>query len=114
IKSAKQLPGQVEVLFQQVVDNTIGQKIQAPPGQRQQLISEISSQTFQEFNSILKPYFQYAPPVLAFALFLILWGLSFIFIWLGIGVGMIMYWLAKKAGLVRIETKTTEIEVLIA
>ena len=115
IQNSGQLPSQTQIFFQQLVNNTVGQKIQATtPDQRKQLIDEVASQTFQEFNVILRPYFQFAPPVLAFALFLILWGLSFVFIWVGIGVGMLLFWITKKTGVVRIETRTTEVEVLVA
>lgn len=114
IKSARQLPSQTQTLFQKIVNNTIGQKIQATtPGQRQMILNEIASQTFQEFNSFLKPYFQYAPTVLAFGLFLILWGLSFIFVWLGILAGLVMYWILKKSGVIRTENIDVKSEVLI-
>jgi len=114
IKSAHQLPGQTQIFFQQIVDNTIGQKINAStPGQRQQILNEIASQTFQQFNAFLGPYFQYAPPVLAFGLFLILWGLSFLFIWLGVAIGMLLFGILKMTGLVRIENEDVSAEMLV-
>lgn len=114
IKASNQLPGQTRSLFQELVDKTVGQKVSAStPQQREQIINEIASQTFQEFNAFLKPYFQYAPPVLAFGLFLILWGLSFVFIWLGVLVGLVLYWILKKTRVVRIEKRQTEAEVLV-
>ncbi len=114
IKKSQTLPNQMQTFFRQIVDKTFGSKIQAPTeSQRQQLLNEIASQTFQEFNSLLKPYFKYAPPVLAFGLFLILWGLSFIFAWLGMLVGMVIYWVLKKTGMVRIEVKKVDAEVLV-
>ncbi len=114
IKTADQLPNQAKVFFQQIVESTVGQKIQAAtPTQRQQLISEISSQTFQQFNQFLKPYFQYAPPVLAFGLFLILWGLSFLFVWLAAAVGLFLFWVLKKVRVVRIEEKDVKAQVLV-
>ncbi len=114
IKTAQQLPSQTQIFFQQIVDNTIGQKIKATtPGQRQQVINEIASQTFQEINNIMKPYFRYAPPILAFGLFLILWGLSFLFVWLGIVVGLALFWILKKTGVVRVENQDVSAEVLV-
>lgn len=114
IKGADQLPNQSQIFFQQIVDKTIGQKINATdPAQRERLIKEISSQTFQEVNSFLRPYFQYAPPVLAFGLFLILWGLSFVFIWLGGAVGMLLYWILKMTRVVRVEEHDVKAEVLV-
>jgi len=114
IKSAQKLPNQSQVFFRQIIDKTFGQKIEAStPQQRNKLITEITSQTFQEFNSILKPYFQYAPPVLAFSLFLILWGISFIFVWLGILAGLILYWVLKKVNIIKIEKKEVQAEILV-
>lgn len=114
IKKTQRLPSQTQVLFQQIVETALGPKIHAAtPQQRQTLLNEIASQTFQQFNSFLKPYFKYAPPALAFGLFLILWGLSFVFAWLGVAVGMVMFWILKKTKMVRIEKKSVEAEVLV-
>lgn len=114
IKTAQQLPNQTQVIFQQLVEGTFGQKIQAPTAQqRNQLINEIASQTLQQINGVMKPYFRYAPPILAFGLFLILWGLSFLFVWCGVAVGLIIYWILKKTKVVRIEERDTKAEVLI-
>ncbi len=114
IKTANNLPGQTQVFFQQIVDKTIGQKISAStPQQRSQVTNEVASQTFQQLNSFLKPYFRFAPPVLAFGLFLILWGLSFIFIWCGMLIGVILFWILKKTKVVRIEERDVKAEVLV-
>lgn len=114
IKSAQRLPSQAQIFFEKVVKGTIGQKIQTPTDQQKnRLISEKASQTLQQFNDILKPYFQYAPPILAFGLFLVLWGLSFLFIWLGIIVGLILFWILKKTGMVKIEKQQVEAEILV-
>lgn len=114
IKDAQQLPSQAQIFFKQIVEGTVGQKINAPTEQqRNRLINEIASLTLQQINGVMKPYFQYAPPILAFGLFLILWGLSFIFIWLGILVGMTLYWILKKTRMVRVEEQDAKIEVLV-
>jgi hypothetical protein len=114
IKKSDRLPSQSEVFFRGIVEKTIGHKIEAStPQQKQRLLNEIASQTFQEFNSFLKPYFQYAPPVLAFGLFLILWGLSFIFVWLSAAIGLALYWVLRKTGVVRIEKQMVEADVLV-
>ena len=113
IKDAQQLPSQAQIFFKQIVEGTVGQKIKAPAEQRNWIINEIASQTLQQINGVMKPYFQYAPPILAFGLFLILWGLSFIFIWLGILVGMILYWILKKTHVVRVEEREVKAEVLV-
>jgi hypothetical protein len=114
IKSSQRLPSQSESVFQQIVEKTVGSKIEASnPQQHQKIVNEIANQTFQEFNTFLKPYFQYAPPILAFGLFLILWGLAFLFVWLGVAMGMIYFWVLKKTRIVRIEEKDVKAEVLV-
>lgn len=114
IQTAQQLPNQAQVIFKQIVEGTFGQKIQAStPQQRNQLINEIASQTLQQINGVLKPYFRYAPPILAFGLFLILWGLSFLFVWLGVLVGLVIYWTLKKTGVVKIGEENGKVETLI-
>ncbi len=114
IKTAQELPSQTQVLFQQLVEGTVGQKIQAPTvQQRNRLINEIASQTLQQINGVMKPYFRYAPPILAFGLFLILWGLSFLFVWLGVLIGLILYWVLKKTQMVRVEEKDVKAEILV-
>ena len=81
--------------------------------EKEKIVNEITSNVFQQLNSFLKPYFRYAPPLLAFGLFLILWGLSWFFVWLSVLVGMGIFWILKKTGIVRIEEKDVKAEVLI-
>jgi hypothetical protein len=114
IQKANSLPSQVYVLFQQIIEKTIGPKVATQsPAQQKQILNQIATQTFQSFNSFLKPYFQYAPPVLAFGLFLILWGVAFIFSWLSVLVGLVIFWVLKKTKVVKIEEKDVKAEVLI-
>src|SRR3990167_1991546 len=87
IAEAEQLPSASQQLMRSVVDSVIGSQIPAGP-EKEGVISQVTNETFQQINGILKPYLQYAPPLLAFGLFLILWGLSWIFVWLSVLVGM--------------------------
>lgn len=108
------LPSESRTYIKTVVENTIGQRIETgSEAERQQIINQVSEETFREINTFLEPYFQYAPPVLAFALFLILWGLSWIFIWISVGVGMLVFWTLKKTGFVKIEEVEMKAEILI-
>ncbi len=114
IADANQLPGQTQVFFQQIIDKAVGNKIPAETSvQRNQVVNQFASQAFQELNKALKPYFQFTPPLLAFGLFVILSGLSFIFIWLGVVVGMILFWILKKTRVVKIEERDVKAEVLV-
>ena len=114
VKKTDRLPSQAETIVRSIVEKTIGNKVEGTtPQQKQRAIDQVASQTFQEFNRLLRPYFQYAPPVLAFGLFLILWGLSFLFVWAGMVIGMALYWILKRFKVVRIETRQVDAEVLV-
>ncbi len=112
IAEAEQLPSATQQLMRSVVDSVIGSQVPAGP-EKEGVISQVTNETIQQFNNILKPYFQYAPPLLAFGLFLVLWGLSWIFVWLAVLVGVGIFWLLKKTSFVKIEKKNVEAEVLV-
>lgn len=114
LKYVDRLPSQGEVFIHSLVKNTIGTQIEAAnTTEKQNIISQISQQTFNQINSFLKPYFQFSPSLLAFGLFLILWGLSWIFVWLSILLGVVIFWVLKKMNFVKIETQTVKAEKLI-
>ena len=62
---------------------------------------------FGRINTALKPYQPYLPPLLAFGLFIILWGVGFLFRWLGTLFARLLFYILKKTGFVKI----TEVEV---
>ena len=114
IESSKKLPSGTEVFIRDIVANTIGSRVDTVnEAEKQNIISQITNETFGEINTFLKPYFQYAPPLLAFGLFLILWGLSWIFIWLSVLLGMLIFWVLKKTDVIKIEERDIKAEVLI-
>ncbi len=113
LKNAKQLPSQSEVFIKTIIEKTAGGYVQGNPNEKLGIINQISSQTLQSLNNFLRPYFKYAPPVVAFGLFLILWSLSWIFVWLSVLLGMLIFWILKKTQIVRIEEKDVKAEVLI-
>jgi len=112
IAEAEQLPSATQQLMRSVVDSVIGGQIPVGP-EKEGVLNQIANETIQQFNSILKPYFQYAPPLLAFGLFLILWGLSWIFVWLAVLVGMGIFWIVKKTEMIKIEERDVKAEILI-
>lgn len=77
-----------------------------------QVRQEFSVNAEQIIRTWLKPVSRWVPPILALALFVVLWSLNFIFrepaIWLGTG----LFWLLHRIGFVRIEKKQIEFEVL--
>jgi len=112
IKSTERLPSVTETFIKNVVDSTIGSRVD-DPSQREQVVGQVATETIGSINTFLKPYFRYAPPTLAFGLFLVLWGLSFIFIWLSVFAGMLVFWILRKTGFVRVEEKDVKAEVLV-
>ena len=116
IAEAEQLPSATQQLMRSVVDSVIGttetQK-KTESTEKEKIVNEVTSNVFQQLNSFLKPYFQYAPPLLAFGLFLVLWGLSWIFVWLSVLVGMGIFWILKKINFMKIEKRNIEAEIFV-
>ena len=114
IKVANQLPSQSLVFIRNIVDKAFGSKL-GPDNTRVRnvAVNEIAAGTFQSINLFLRPYFRWAPPVVAFGLFIILWGLSWLFVYTGSFVGLVIFWILKKTRVVRIEEKDVKAEILI-
>jgi len=113
IANAERLPTASQQLLRSVVNGVIGGQIETDEQERESIISEVVGRTFQQINNALKPYFKYTPPLLAFGLFLILWGLSWFFIQLSVFVGMGIFWVLKRTGFVKIEETEVKAERLI-
>lgn len=107
----KKLPEGVQRTIQIIVGNYLGETSSGVdnPNLRARTSREIISQ----LNQFLKPYFKFLPPVLAFGLFLILQGLSVIFIWLSIFLAFIIFAIMKTTGWVKIEKGSKEAETVI-
>ncbi|MEK7139017.1 MAG: hypothetical protein AAB799_02460, partial [Patescibacteria group bacterium] len=112
IADAQQLPSASRQMLRSIVESVVGGQIPAGP-EKESILNQISSETFRQINNMLKPYFQYAPPLLAFGLFLILWGFSWLFVWLSVFLGMLIFWILKRTKFVKIEEKDAKAEVLI-
>ena len=111
---SERLPSASQNFIRSIVEQTVGRQIKTNnEAEKQNIITQITSETFGEINTFLKPYFQYAPPLVAFGLFLVLWGLSWIFIWLSVLLGMLIFWILKKTKVVSIEEKDVKAEVLV-
>ncbi len=105
----KELPSSFQRTIQVLIGNYIGENLEI---QNPRLKAETSNQVIRQINTFLKPYFQFLPPILAFSLFLILQGLSFIFIWLAILLALIIFSILKLTGLIKITKKPKEAEVI--
>ncbi len=111
-ENLKGLPPETQNYIKVIAENMVGHKIEGSEQEKKVIINQISAEVTREFNTALGPYFKYAPPVLAFTLFLILWSVSWIFIWLSVLAGMLIFFILKKTGFVRIEEKEVKAEVL--
>ncbi len=108
-----ELPSTIKQVISQTVTNFLGRELQSlPSAERQSAENQITNQVINTFTDFLKPYFKYTPPVLAFGLFLILQGLSLVFVWLSVWLGMAIFLMLKKINFVRIIEKTTMAEEL--
>ena len=103
---AGQLPLTVRQTIAKTVDAFLGGELsQLPPAERQQTKNQIMAETERQLTNLAKPYFQYLPPALAFGLFLILQGLSFIFVWPAVWLGQGLFAIIRRAGFVKIVEK---------
>ncbi len=111
---SKQLPPSFKQAIERTVDSFLGGQVKnLSPQERKQAENQVANQVMEQFTAFLSPYIQYLPPILAFGLFLILQGLSFIFVWLAVLVSALLFWAMKKSGLVRIQVVQKEAEELI-
>ncbi len=104
--------------IRQIVDVSVGtflagQLEQFPESERNKVHYQVVEQVMSQFNNALRPYFQYIPPFLAFGLFLILQGLSFIFVFFSVLVGIFLYRVLKQTGFVKIEERDVKAERLV-
>lgn len=109
----RELPPTAHEIIGRIVVGLLGGELeQLPPQERLQTEKLLVEHVFDQFNQIIGPYFKFLPPILAFGLFLILQGLSFVFVWLGTLIAMLLFWIFKKAGFVTIKTASVEAEHL--
>ena len=105
----KELPPGIQRTIQVVVGNYIGENLEV---QNPRLKAETGNQVLAQINKFIQPYFKFLPAILAFALFIVLQGLSFIFVWLSLLFAFIVFVVFKKTGLIKIEKKPQEAEIV--
>ena len=109
----KQLPPTIKQVVERTVSGFLGQEIQSlPPQERKQAENQLVSEVINQLTKFAEPYFKFFPPILAFGMFLILQGLRFIFIWIGVVISVLLFWALKKSRLVRIKMVQKEAEEL--
>jgi hypothetical protein len=67
----------------------------------------------QRFYDFTDKYRAYIPPILAFGLFLILWSVSFIFVYLSLGFAMIIYYILRATRFVTLREVDARAQRLI-
>lgn len=103
-KNINQLPSSSQIFIKTIIEQTLGAQLdEATQEQKELVLNQATGEIMRQANAYLEPYFQYAPPALAFGLFLILWGVGWIFVLLSTGLGMILFWILKKINFFRIE-----------
>lgn len=109
----KQLPPTVKQMVERTVSGFLGQEIQSLPLQeRKQAENQLVSEVIKQLTAFAEPYFKFFPPILAFGMFLILQGLSFIFVWIGVAISVLLFWVLKRADFVRLKIVQKETEEL--
>lgn len=111
LEKSQRLPSGTERFIGVIVRSTIGPRIEDGQ-QKETILAEVTRETFQEFNTLLRPYFKHAPPLLAFAVFLILWGLSWFFIQLAVLVGGLIFMILSKMKFVEVQEYQIKAESL--
>lgn len=105
----KELPGAVRKTVQVVVGSYVGENLET---QSPSLRAQATETVLSQITNFLDPYFIFLPPILAFSLFLILQGLSAVFIWLAVAMTLFLFWLLKILRVVKIEKASKEADVI--
>jgi len=114
LENTERLPTVTEKYIRVVVENTIGRRIQdQSPQQKEQIISLTIKKTLDELNSLAKPFFKFAPPILSSIIFLVLLGFIWLFILLSVIIGVILFWILKKSGFVKFQERDVKAEALL-
>jgi len=103
--------------FSKVINQTISlffeKEIQQyPADQREELREQLATQVAAQLTRQAQPYFQYFPPILAFGLYLLLQGLSFIFVYISVGLSVLMFTILRKMNFITVKKTQVEAEVL--
>jgi hypothetical protein len=93
----------------QLVKDQLGQ---LPQSQQTVVKEQLGSQIDAQVHRWLGPLGPYLPPILAFGLFLVLWGFSFIFRELGLALAVALFALLKATGFVTVGEKDVKAEVI--
>jgi len=109
----QQLPPSIQIIIEKTIDTfSKDQTSNLSESQKESFLNQASNEVVRQFSIFLEPYFKYLPPILAFGLFLVLHGLSFIFVWFSVLIAMLLFLILKKSGVIRIGIASKEVETL--
>ncbi len=113
VKKMDRVPSISATFAREIIGKMIGQDYNLDAQQTDQVIKQTISETNRQINSMLSPYLRYAPPILAFVLFIVLYGLSWIFLWLSMLLCVGVVALLRTMKFVKIEERDVKAEKLI-
>lgn len=111
-------PGAVSVGVQGWLEGAYSQPLveqqlsQLPPSMQAQVKRDLAKSVDDWVLRILGPLGPFVPPLLAFALFLVLWSVLFIFRELAIWFGVLLFKLLKAVGFIKVGEKDVKAEVI--
>lgn len=111
-------PGRVSVGVQGWLEGAYSQPLieqqlsQLPPSMQAQVKRDLAKSVDDWIIKILGPLGPFVPPLLAFALFLVLWSVSFIFREAAIWLGVLLFKILKTVGFIKVGEKDVKAEVI--
>lgn len=111
-------PGRVSIGVQGWLEGAYSQPLveqqlsQLPPSMQAQVKRDLAKNVDDWVKQILGPLGPFVPPLLAFALFLVLWSVSFIFREVAIWLGVLLFMILKSVGFIRVGEKDVKAEML--
>jgi len=113
-KGQEKIPSSGEVFIRNLIQQTFVSQIdEASPKEKEVITNHLTAETVSRLNTFLAPYFEYMPPALAFGLFLVLWGVGWIFLWLAVFLGVLVFFILRKLNFIKIEEYDVKAERLI-
>jgi len=113
VKKMDKVPSIGTTFVKELVHKMIGRDYNLDMRQTDQVIDQTIVETDKQINSMFSPYLHYAPPVLAFVLFLILYGLNWIFLWLSMLLCVGVIATLRMMKFITIEEKDVKAEMMV-
>ena len=113
VQKMDRVPSISETFARDIISKMIGQDYKLDARQTDQVIKQTIAETNKQINNMFSPYLKYAPPVLAFVLFIVLYGLNWIFLWLSMLLCVGVVALLRMARFIRIEECDVKAETLV-